>query len=98
MVKLLRKHIGQNKEAKVSGVMKQVDVTKGLAFSLKTGNWTGTKTNPTNSSKNQGVSQVLNRMNFIAPMSHMRRTSASDTNLSVVRQLHNTQYGVCCPR
>ena len=72
--------------------MKQVDVTKGLAFSLKTGNWTGTKTNPTNSSKNQGVSQVLNRMNYTSPTSHMRRTSASDTNLSVVRMLHNTQY------
>lgn len=97
MVKLLMKHINANKDVKISGVMKQVDVTKGLAFSLKTGNWTGTKTNPTNSSKNQGVSQVLNRMNFIAPISHMRRTSASDTNLSVVRQLHNTQYGVCCP-
>ena len=98
MIKLLMKHINANKEAKISGVMKQVDVTKGLAFSLKTGNWTGTKTNPTNSSKNQGVSQVLNRMNFTSSISHMRRTSASDTNLSVVRQLHNTQYGVCCPR
>jgi DNA-directed RNA polymerase II subunit RPB2 len=98
MVKLLMKHINQNKEVKVSGVMKTVDVTKGLAFSLKTGNWTGTKTNPTNSSKNQGVSQVLNRMNYISPKSHLRRTSASDTNLSVVRMLHNTQYGICCPR
>jgi DNA-directed RNA polymerase II subunit RPB2 len=98
MVKLLIKQINANKDVKISGVMKQVDVTKGLAFSLKTGNWTGTKTNPTNSSKNQGVSQVLNRMNYTAPISHMRRTSASDTNLSVVRQLHNTQYGVCCPR
>lgn len=96
MSKLLLKHINQNKEVTVGGMMKQVDVTKGLAFSLKTGNWTGTKTNPTNSSKNQGVSQVLNRMNFISPISHLRRTSASDTNLSVVRQLHNTQYGICC--
>lgn len=97
MVKLLLKHINQNKDVKISGVMKQVDVTKGLAFSLKTGNWSGTKTNPTNSSKNQGVSQVLNRMNFTAPISHMRRTSASDTNLSVVRMLHNSQFGMCCP-
>jgi len=97
MVKLLLKQINQNKDVKISGVMKQVDVTKGLAFSLKTGNWSGTKTNPTNSSKNQGVSQVLNRMNFTSPISHMRRTSASDTNLSVVRMLHNTQYGHCCP-
>lgn len=98
MVKLLLRRINDNKDVKVSSVMKQVDVTKGLAFSLKTGNWTGTKTNPTNSSKNQGVSQVLNRMNYTSPISHMRRTSASDTNLSVVRMLHNTQYGVCCPR
>lgn len=74
MVKLFTKHIDSNKEVTVAGVMKQVDVTKGLAFSLKTGNWTGTKTNPTGSTKNQGVSQVLNRMNYAAPSSHMRRT------------------------
>ena len=96
MVKLLMKNVNNNKDVTIAGVMKQVDVTKGLAFSLKTGNWTGTKTNPTNSSKNQGVSQVLNRMNFTSAISHLRRTSASDTNLSVVRQLHNTQYGSCC--
>lgn len=96
MVKIFSKHINANKEVTVAGVMKQVDVTKGLSFSLKTGNWSGAKTNPT-SAKQQGVSQVLNRMNYVAPLSHLRRTSASDTNLSVVRQLHNTQFALCCP-
>lgn len=96
MVKLLTKHIQQNKDVTICGVMKQVDVTKGLAYSLKTGNWSGSKSNSASSTNNQGVSQVLNRMNFISPVSHLRRTSASDTNLSIVRQLHNTQYGICC--
>lgn len=97
MMAHLRKLIQRNKDLNFNIAMKPKDVTRGLAYALKTGNWNTNRNQPSNSSKNQGVSQILNRLNYIAPLSHLRRTTASDTTLSVVRQQHNTQYGTVCP-
>lgn len=97
MMAHLRKLIQRNKDLNFNIAMKPKDVTRGLAYALKTGNWNTNRNQPSNSSKNQGVSQILNRLNYIAPLSHLRRTTASDTTLSVVRQQHNTQYGFICP-
>lgn len=97
MMAHLRKLLQRNKELNFNIAMKPKDVTRGLAYALKTGNWNTNRNQPSNSSKNQGVSQILNRLNYIAPLSHLRRTTASDTTLSVVRQQHNTQHGIICP-
>ena len=96
MMAHLRKLIKRNKDLNLHIAMKPRDVTRGLAYSLKTGNWNTSRNQISTSNKNEGVSQVLNRLNYIAPLSHLRRTTASDTTLSVVRQQHNTQLGVCC--
>jgi len=69
----------------------------GLKYSLATGNW-GLKNN--NAKVKQGVAQVLNRMNYFATLSHMRRVNTSIEKSGKIiqpRRLHVSQIGnICC--
>jgi len=70
-------------------------VTKGLKYSLATGNW-GT----TDKISKTGVSQVLQRLTFASTLSHLRRLNTPlgrDGKLAKPRMLHNTHWGMCCP-
>ncbi|ETO31373.1 DNA-directed RNA polymerase II complex subunit Rpb2, partial [Reticulomyxa filosa] len=72
-------------------------ITKGLKYSLATGNWCTQDRAP---SKKTGVSQVLQRLTFASTLSHLRRTNAPlgrDGKLAKPRMLHNTLWGMCCP-
>jgi len=67
----------------------------GLKYGLATGNW-GVKT----SRVRQGVAQVLNRMTYVATLSHLRRINTpieKTGKLVQPRKLHATQWGVVCP-
>jgi DNA-directed RNA polymerase II subunit RPB2 len=67
-------------------------VTKGLAYSLGTGNWTANRGQTTKT----GVSQVLNRLTFASTLSHLRRMNTPigrESKLAKPRQLHNTHWG-----
>ncbi|GAX85667.1 hypothetical protein CEUSTIGMA_g13082.t1 [Chlamydomonas eustigma] len=81
-----------------SNVYKMVKPTileSGLKYGLSTGNW-GVKT----SRVRQGVAQVLNRMAFLATMSHLRRVNTPIENTGKLvqpRKLHPTQFGILCP-
>jgi DNA-directed RNA polymerase II subunit RPB2 len=47
-----------------------------------------------------GVSQVLNRLNYVSTVSHLRRISTpieKTGKLIAPRKLHNTQWGFICP-
>lgn len=51
-------------------------------------------------SRKQGVAQVLNRLTYMATISHLRRINTPmEKNGKMVqpRKLHNTQWGVICP-
>ena len=53
----------------------------------------------TNSNK-VGVAQVLNRLTYIASLSHLRRINTpidKSGKLVPPRKLHNTQWGYVCP-
>lgn len=66
-------------------------ITERLRHALATGNWVGGKV---------GVSQLLDRTNFISSLSHMRRVisplSRSQPHFEA-RDLHATQWGRMCP-
>ena len=78
-------------------VIKSTIIEVGLKTSLATGNFGSAKIGgPTK----VGVSQVLNRLNYISGISHLRRVSTpieKTGKLIPPRKLHNTQWGFICP-
>lgn len=81
----------------INKVIKSTIVEIGLKTSLATGNFGSAKIGgPTKI----GVSQVVNRLNFISSISHLRRISTpieKTGKLVPPRKLHNTQWGYICP-
>lgn len=78
-------------------VIKSTIIEVGLKTSLATGNFGSAKVGgPTK----VGVSQVLNRLNYISGISHLRRVSTpieKTGKLVPPRKLHATQWGYICP-
>jgi len=78
-------------------IIKSTIIDVGLRSSLATGNFGSAKLGgPTKI----GVSQVLNRLNFISSISHLRRCSTpieKTGKLIPPRKLHNSQWGYVCP-
>ena len=81
----------------INKIIKSVIMEVGLKTSLATGNFGSAKIGgPTKI----GVSQVLNRLNYISGLSHLRRVSTpieKTGKLIPPRKLHNTQWGYICP-
>jgi DNA-directed RNA polymerase II subunit RPB2 len=76
-------------------IIKSNTIENGLKRALSTGDF-GIK--HSNSNK-VGVAQVLNRLTYIASLSHLRRISTpTDKSGKLVppRKLHNTSWGYCC--
>jgi DNA-directed RNA polymerase II subunit RPB2 len=76
-------------------ILKSTIVDVGMKSSLATGNFAigkmGTKT---------GISQVMNRLTYLAGISHLRRISTpieKTGKLVAPRKLHTSQYGFMCP-
>jgi DNA-directed RNA polymerase II subunit RPB2 len=81
----------------INKVIKSVILEVGLKTSLATGNFGSAKIG---GPSKIGVSQVLNRLNYIAGLSHLRRISTpieKTGKLVAPRKLHNTQWGYICP-
>jgi DNA-directed RNA polymerase II subunit RPB2 len=81
----------------INKVIKSVILEVGLKTSLATGNFGSAKLG---GPSKIGVSQVLNRLNYVAAISHLRRISTpieKTGKLVAPRKLHNSQYGyICC--
>uniref|UniRef100_A0A7E4UL11 DNA-directed RNA polymerase subunit beta n=1 Tax=Panagrellus redivivus TaxID=6233 RepID=A0A7E4UL11_PANRE len=92
-----QKYINRNGDFNVNVCIKQGTITRGLTYSLATGNWgEQKKAHQTRA----GVSQVLNRLTYTATLSHLRRANSPigrEGKLAKPRQLHNTQWGFVCP-
>jgi len=72
-------------------------VTKGFHRCLATGKW-GIQKNATY--VRQGVSQVLDRMTYMATLSHLRRCVfpiGREGKNSALRQIHGSSFGMLCP-
>jgi DNA-directed RNA polymerase II subunit RPB2 len=81
----------------INKVVKSVILEVGLKTSLATGNFGSAKIG---GPSKIGVSQVLNRLNYISGLSHLRRISTpieKTGKLIAPRKLHNTQWGFICP-
>jgi len=77
-------------------IIKSTTIENGFKRALSTGDF-GIK--HTNSNK-VGVAQVLNRLTYVASLSHLRRISTpTDKSGKLVppRRLHNTSWGFLCP-
>ena len=83
------------KDITLTQLVNNLSLTKDLAYVLSTGNWGVTR----NSKQKTGVSQVLNRFNYQASLSHCRRNinpMPKNSVLSKPRQLHNSTWGTTC--
>uniref|UniRef100_A0AC35U9I0 DNA-directed RNA polymerase subunit beta n=1 Tax=Rhabditophanes sp. KR3021 TaxID=114890 RepID=A0AC35U9I0_9BILA len=92
-----QKHIDKSGDFSMSNCINTTFITRGLAYSLATGNW-GDQRKAHQS--RAGVAQVLNRLTYTATLSHLRRANSPigrDGKLAKPRQLHNTQWGMVCP-
>lgn len=78
-------------------VIKSTNLEVGLKTCLATGNFGSAKAGGPSKS---GISQVLNRLNYISAVSHLCRISTpieKTGKLVAPRKLHNTQWGYICP-
>jgi len=94
-VDLYKKKISVNKEVYLKTDINGEIISKDLKFALSTGNWGLSRQKITRT----GVSQVLNRLSYMATLSHLRRVVApiaKDGKMAKPRQLHNTQAFVTC--
>lgn len=89
------KYVSIGKSINLNDIKKDI-ITKDIRYALSTGNWSVNKQNITKT----GVSQVLNRLSYLAALSHLRRVVApiaKDGKSAKPRQLHVTSFGYCCP-
>jgi len=85
------KSLARNRRFKISGIVRPDVLTEKLRHSLATGAWVGGKT---------GVSQLLDRTNWMSMLSHLRRVVSPLSRsqpLFKARDLHGTQWGRMCP-
>lgn len=87
---LERAHM-RNRELKITTAIRSDVLTERITHALATGNWVGGRA---------GVSQLLDRSNYVATASHLRRIisplSRSQPHFAA-RDLHPTQWGKICP-
>ncbi len=81
----------RNREVDLITLVRADVITDRLKHALATGNWVGGRT---------GVSQLLDRTNYLSTISHLRRVvsplSRSQPHFEA-RELHATQWGRLCP-
>ncbi len=85
------KTMTRSRRFKLSSVVRPDVITERIRHALATGNWVGGRT---------GVSQLLDRTNWMSMISHLRRVVSPLSRsqpLFKARDLHGTQWGRMCP-
>jgi DNA-directed RNA polymerase II subunit RPB2 len=80
-------------------IVKSTTIENGLKRALATGDFAIKNTN-SNSKNKVGVAQVLNRLTYVASLSHLRRVNTpidKSGKLIPPRKVHNTIWGMLCP-
>ena len=87
----LEEYISQRRKLRLRFLVRPDIITERVRSALATGNWTQNRT---------GVSQALDRTNWISLLSHLRRVisplSRGQTHFEA-RDLHGTHWGRLCP-
>merc|ERR1712232_1271695 len=96
--KALQKTLDRGQVVEVAKVIGDTfGLSRGLKYQFATGNWGIDKSGKP---VRTGISQGLNRLTFMATLSHLRRMItplARSGKLAKPRQLHNTHWGLVCP-
>ena len=77
-------------------IIKSTTIENGITRALSTGDFSIKQSN----SSKVGVAQVLNRLTYVASLSHLRRINTpleKSGELIAPRKLHNTTFGFLCP-
>eukprot|EP01006_Ploeotia_vitrea_P039430 TRINITY_DN66349_c5_g7_i1.p1 TRINITY_DN66349_c5_g7~~TRINITY_DN66349_c5_g7_i1.p1 ORF type:complete len:1224 (+),score=711.11 TRINITY_DN66349_c5_g7_i1:173-3844(+) len=93
----VRKKLDGARPIKVGLVINHDTISRGLKYSLATGNWGA---NRKGNAPKTGVSQVLHRLTFASTLSHLRRLNTPlgrEGKIAKPRMLHNTHWGMVCP-
>ncbi|MBN2014106.1 MAG: DNA-directed RNA polymerase subunit B [Candidatus Altiarchaeota archaeon] len=87
----LEKQNARHRQVNIRTAVRSNNLTESICYALATGNWTGGRS---------GVSQVLDRTNYLSSIAHRRRVSSllsrSHPHFEA-RDLHATQWGRICP-
>jgi DNA-directed RNA polymerase subunit B len=87
----LEKQNARHRQVNIKTAVRSNNLTESICYALATGNWTGGRS---------GVSQVLDRTNYMSSVAHRRRVSSllsrSHPHFEA-RDLHATQWGRICP-
>jgi len=81
----------RSRELKIATAIRSDVLTERILHALATGNWVGGRA---------GVSQLLERSNYVATLSHLRRIISPLSRAQPhfeARDLHPTQWGKICP-
>jgi len=96
--KALQRQLDKGKTPDIAETLKLVScLSTGMKYQMSTGNWGMDKQGKP---VRCGISQGLNRLTFMATLSHLRRMItplARSGKLVKPRQLHNTHWGMVCP-
>lgn len=87
----LEKNRSKSREVNLYTLARADVITGKLRSALATGNWPGGRT---------GVSQILDRTNYLSTISHLRRVVSPLSRTQPhfeARELHPTQWGMLCP-
>jgi DNA-directed RNA polymerase subunit B len=87
----LEEHIAQGKRIRLVNLIRPDIITERLKTAIATGNWTQDRT---------GISQALDRTNWISLLSHLRRVVSPLSREQAhfeARDLHGTHWGRLCP-
>jgi DNA-directed RNA polymerase subunit B len=87
----VEKNYARRKKIDIRRSVRPEVFTKRVMYSLATGNWPGGRT---------GITQVLDRTNYIASLSHLRRVTSTLSRTHPhfeARDLHGTHWGRFCP-
>lgn len=87
----LERSLSRGKELSIKQSVRSDVLTENIKHAIATGNWVGGRA---------GVSQLLDRVSFMATLSHLRRVVSPLTRSQPhfeARDLHPTQFGKICP-
>ena len=87
----LERHMTKERDISIVSIVRPDIITDRLRHALATGNWPGGRS---------GVSQILDRTNYLATLSHLRRVVSPLSRTQPhfeARELHGTQWGRLCP-
>jgi DNA-directed RNA polymerase II subunit RPB2 len=97
MSRQVKRWLEQKKQTEIIAAIHK-KITNGMKFALSTGNWMVKQKG--GSSQNNGVAQVLSRINVGASLAHLRKLNMplnKEGKMPKPRMLHPSHRGIICP-